>query len=267
MRILIVDDEKLARQLIRSLLGDMNDIEVIEEATNGASAITAINHFKPELMFLDVQMPGMSGFDVLDNIDPSFMPYIIFVSAYDKYAIKAFEIHALDYILKPFSKERFFESVERARKIIGQEGLLRLTENIVKMAQSYRKNSVLNYGKHNIVGEDYLHHIIIRDSKRVIAVKTEEIAWLEAADQYVRVHTQSKNHLITQSLKALQKKLDPSFFYRVHRSAIVNARYIQEIISEKFSTYSILLLTGERIKISRSHKNVVDDLLKHGNWN
>jgi two-component system, LytTR family, response regulator len=258
IRTLIVDDEPLARQLVASLLKEDEEIEILQQCGNGLNALAAIKEYQPQLMFLDIQMPGLSGFDLIENIEPGYLPYIIFITAYDQYAVRAFEFHALDYLLKPFDKERFYKSVNRAKTVIQQQTLPRLTDKIMQLIQSLKEPP--------ITPEDtsgtYLEEIVIRDSGRLIIAKTENILWLEAANQYVRIHTTNGNHLLSRSLDTLQKKLNPDCFFRIHRSAIVHVNFIREVRTARNGTCDILLTTGQSLKLSRSRKHILPQLLK-----
>jgi two-component system LytT family response regulator len=260
---LIVDDEPLARQLVASLLKDDKEIHIARQCSNGYSALTAITTHHPQLMFLDVQMPGLSGFELIEKIPAAEMPYIIFVTAYDQYALRAFEVHALDYLLKPFDKERFYKSLHHAKRIIQHQSLRNSTEKIMAMSQSLKQSvDKKNITKDEIENEPYLEEIIIRDSGRLIAAKIINIIRLEAANQYVRIHTTQGSYLLSKSLDQLQKKLDPKHFFRIHRSAIVHANFILEVRTARNGTCDILLTTGESLKLSRSRKYILPQLLK-----
>jgi two-component system LytT family response regulator len=262
IRALIVDDEALARQMIRSLISADREIEVVGECGDGREAIAAIKKFQPDLMFLDIQMPGLSGFHVLEKVDPQQMPYVIFITAYSQYAVKAFEFHALDYLLKPFDKERFFESVNRAKKIIRQQGLSGLTEEIIRMIKAV-PGAPLPGAPENSQEEPFLQQITIREGERIFALDVEDIVWMEAANQYTRIHTLSASHLVSCTLKAVQSKLDPRKFFRIHRSTIIHVKFIHEVRTAKNGVYSVLLTTGKCLKLSRSRRGVLADLLKY----
>ncbi len=247
IRALIVDDEILARQLIRSLLAGDRDITIVGECAGGREAVEAIGTHRPDLVFLDIRMPGLSGFDVLESIEPEQLPYIIFITAYDRYAVKAFEVHALDYILKPFEKERFFKSINRAKEVIRSRGLSKVAHKITQM----------------IGAVPYLRQVKIREGGRLFAVDTADIVWLEAANQYVRIHTLKGSYLLSRSLNTLEKQLDPRMFFRIHRSAIANAAFIKEVRTARNSACSVYLSTGETLKLSRGRRGILTDLLKH----
>jgi two-component system LytT family response regulator len=267
IRTLIVDDEPLARQLIFSLLAGDKEIDVVARCTDGKSALKAVNKYRPDLMFLDVQMPGLSGFDLVQSITPERMPYIIFITAYDQYAVRAFEIHALDYLLKPFEKERFYASVNRAKAVLRHQAMPGLTDKIFKLASSYTGTTAATQAEPGIDGvknrseDSYLTEFIIRESGRLLAIKVETIEWLEAANQYVRIHTNTGSHLLSRSLDALQKQLDPDRFFRIHRSALVHAAYIKEVRSAKHATCDVLLASGKCLKLSRSRRHLLPLLL------
>ncbi len=257
---LIVDDEALARQMIRSLISEDGEIEIVGECGDGQGAIAAIKKYQPDLMFLDIQMPGLSGFHVLEKIHPQQMPYVIFITAYSQYAVKAFEFHALDYLLKPFEKERFFESVNRAKKVIRQQGLSQLTEEIIRMIKTV-PGANLPVAPENSRVEPFFQQIAIREGGRIFAVDVEDIVWMEAANQYTRIHTLTGSHLLSCSLKAVQNRLDPRKFYRIHRSAIIHVKFIQEVRTAKNGTCTVLLTTGKCLRLSRSRRGILTDLL------
>lgn len=262
INVLIVDDEKLARELIRSLVSPLEDIEVVGEAASGREAIKLVNRYKPDLMFLDIQMPGISGMEVVRKIDPGIMPYIIFITAYNQYAIKAFEVNALDYILKPFEKERFFRSVKRAKEVIHKKELARLTERILHLTRTYSL-PLTDIPAEETKKPAYLQHITVREGHIIKVVNAVDIVWLEAANQYVKIHTMKKSYLISQTLISLHKQLNPGQFYRVHRSAVINVKFIKEIHAGKSGSYNILLSTGKRLTLSRNRRGILNDLLKH----
>lgn len=262
IRALIVDDEALARQMIRSLISEDGEIEIVGECCDGQEAIAAIKKYQPDLMFLDIQMPGLSGFHVLEKVDPPQMPYVIFITAYSQYAVKAFEFHALDYLLKPFEKERFFESVNRAKKVISQQGLSRLTEEIIRMIKTVPGTHLLGAPENSQV-EPFLQQVTIREGGRIFAVDVENIVWMEAANQYTRIHTLTGSHLVSNSLKAVQNRLDPRKFFRIHRSAIVHVKFIHEVRTAKNGACTVLLSTGKCLRLSRGRRVILTDLLKH----
>ena len=262
IRTLIVDDEALARQMIRSLISADGEIEVVGECSDGQGAIAAIRKYQPDLMFLDIQMPGLSGFQVLERVEPQQMPYVIFITAYSQYAVKAFEFQALDYLLKPFAKERFFESVNRAKQALRQQGLSRLTEQIIGMIKTVPGDHLPGTPEYSQV-EPFLQQIMVREGGRLFAVDVEELVWVEAANQYTRIHTPTASHLVSYSLKTVQSRLDPRQFFRIHRSALVHVKFIHEVRTAKNGACTVLLTTGKRLRLSRSRRDILTDLLKH----
>ena len=239
MKALIVDDEPLARQLIREYLADFPQIQVLTECGDGESAIKTINAERPDLVFLDVQMPGLSGFEVLGWLD--FMPAIIFSTAYDQFALRAFEINAVDYLLKPYERERFAQAVRRALERKGRinldsfEGLLRQT-----------------------TAQD---RFLVRVGRQIVPVATEDILWIEAAGDYATLHATDSNHLCSAGLGELEKRLDPRRFLRVHRSAIVAVNAIAHLESDGEGGYFATLKNDARVRVSRSRANQIRHLI------
>ena len=242
IRTLIVDDEPLGRERIRTLLDDDAEIEVVGECSDGKKAVAAIERTGPDLVYLDVQMPEMDGFAVLDAIAGERMPAIIFVTAYDRYAVKAFEVHALDYLLKSFDRERFQAALRRAKEQIraSREGLWneRLT-GLLEDLQARQKR---------------LTRLVIRSAGRIFFLRVEEIDWLEAADNYVRIHAGRESHLVRETLQSLEGRLDPSKFLRIHRSTLVNLDRIQELQPLFHGDYVVKLLDGTELSLSRSYR-------------
>ena len=235
IRTVIVDDEPLARDGIRLRLAGTREIEVIGEAGDGAAARTLIRDERPDLVFLDVQMPGMSGFDVLAAIAGEHLPVIVFVTAYDQYAIRAFDVHAVDYLLKPFTKERFDEAVRRAmRELAHREedgGSSRVADLI----------------------SDPLTRLVVKNRDHYVLLKTEEIDWLEAAANYVEVHARGRSFLIRGTISGLEQKLDPRRFARIHRSIIVNIDRVTQIRSDAHGDFDVLLRNGKVLRMTRNY--------------
>jgi two-component system LytT family response regulator len=240
IRTLIVDDEPLGRERIRTLLGDDAEVEVVGECSDGKQAVEAIGRTAPDLVYLDIQMPEMDGFAVLNAIASERMPVIIFVTAYDRYAVQAFEVHALDYLLKSFDRERFRSSLLRAKEQIrdSREGVWneQLT-GLLEDLQARRKR---------------LTRLVIRSSGRIFFLRVEEIDWLEAADNYVCIHVGRESHLVRQTLQSLEESLDPARFLRIHRSTLVNVDRIQELHPLFHGDYVVKLLDGTELSLSRS---------------
>jgi two-component system, LytTR family, response regulator len=241
IRTVIVDDEELGRDRIQSLLEQQPDVEIIAICSDGASAVETIERAQPDLVFLDVQMPGMDGFEVVENLEPTSLPAIVFVTAHDGHAIRAFEIHALDFLLKPFDQTRFEKALERAR---GQ------------LARNQSQGPVIDSRIVSLLEElheerKYPERLIIKSSGRVFFVRTEEIDWVEASGNYVKVHTKSEAHLLRESMKNMEAKLDPKTFVRIHRSAIVNIDRIKELEPWFHGEYIVIMRDGTRLTASR----------------
>ena len=239
IRTLIVDDEELARDRIQSLLEQQPDVEIVGVCNDGVAALEAIERHQPDLVFLDVQMPGMTGFEVVENLDPQQAPAIVFVTAHDGHAIRAFEIHALDFLLKPFDQTRFEKALDRARgKVKVSKGTV-IDSHLVSLLEELREE------------RRYPERLIVKSSGRVFFVRTEEIDWVEASGNYVKIHTKSEAHLLRESMKNMEAKLDPKIFVRIHRSAIVNIDRIKELEPWFHGEYIVIMRDGTRLTASR----------------
>jgi len=260
IRALVVDDERIARQGICMHLASEPDVEIIAECANGIDAVSIIHEQLPDLVFLDVQMPGLDGFGVVEAVGSERMPTVIFVTAYDKYALRAFDIHALDYLLKPFDGERFSKALERARVQINQtsgEGintrLLSLLADI-KSGQSQIENSKAK--------PKYLERLVIKSAGRISFLSAEEVDWMEAADNYVELHAGREAHLVRDTMNALETKLDPAKFLRIRRSTIINIGCIKELKPLFRGEYVIILKNGKELTSSRRYRNNLGRLLE-----
>jgi len=250
LRALIVDDEPLARDCVRLALDNEDDIEVIAECADGDEAIAAIDELEPDVVFLDVQMPGTTGFDVVQTIGPSEMPAVVFVTAFDEHALRAFEVHALDYVLKPFDDERFADAVEHARRTIRG----RREEESFRRGLSALLDEVGGRGG----GERrFATRLMVRLRDRIHFVRTEDVDWFEAAGNYVRLHAGDKSHLIRSTMSALEEQLDPTRFVRIHRSTIVNLDRIKEVQPWAGGDYLAILKDGRQLKISRGYRDAL----------
>jgi two-component system LytT family response regulator len=248
MKILIVDDEPLARERVRRHLRDEPGVEIVGEAGNGREAVTAIEEKTPDLVFLDVQMPEMNGFDVLKALEENKIPAIVFTTAYDKYAIQAFEFHALDYLLKPFSRERFRRSVRHAR------------EQLENSRQSGSIDERLVSLLENLKAKKYLERIVVKSSGRVFFIKTDEIDWIEAAGNYLKLHVGRDAHLIRETMQSIEAKLDPEKFFRIHRSTLVQIDRIKELHPLFGGDYAVILRNGTELNLSRNYRERLPEL-------
>jgi len=252
-KVLIVDDEPHAREVIRQRLEEYSELSVVGECSDGTQAIESIRESRPDLLFLDINMPGTDGFGVLASVEMEHMPEVIFVTAYDQHAIRAFEHHALDYLLKPFNKERFDSSITRAKQLLAVKHSAS-QNNLLEFLQSWKPNGA---GPTTILEEektDFIHTVFVKNRGRITPIRVEDITWFESADHYIYAHAGGKSHLLSGPLAALEEKLDPDMFYRIHRGRIINLRSIKEVKSGKFGTSTAILKSGETIKVSRSKR-------------
>ncbi len=253
IRTMIVDDEPLARELIRDLLREDSEIEVVAECRNGQEALESIGLLQPDLLFLDVQMPGASGMEVVARLPADQIPQVVFVTAYDRYAIEAFRARALDYLLKPFSKERFRESLRRAKEAIQRRRLVGLAAEMTALARSYADLHA-SLAVDTEVETEFVEFLSFRSGRQLKRLAVSEIAWIEAANQYVRLHTATGSCLLARSLNSLERELDPARFCRIHRSTIVQTSQVREVRLEKNGACSVLLVGGERLRVSRRRR-------------
>lgn len=263
IRVLIVEDEPLARSRIVRMLRERPDFEVAGECSNGLEAIEAIRSLAPDLVLLDVQMPEMDGLGVLEAVGPDHIPAVIFVTAYDQYAVRAFEVHALDYLLKPFDDERFDRALQHARDLIQRGRIEQLSQQLFALARDLRSNapSATPVAAESSGGPQYLERLAIKSGDRVSLIKTQEIDWIEGAGVYVRLHVGKKSHLLRETLSNLEEQLDPDHFVRIHRSTIVNVERVRELKSYFHGEYIVYLNDGTQLKLSRSYREKLFTLL------
>lgn len=238
IRALIVDDEPLARDLLREMLAPHDRLEIVGECRDGAGAVAAIVSLTPDLVFLDVQMPGMSGLQVIEAVGPERMPRVVFVTAHDRYAAKAFELHALDYVLKPFDEDRLANTLRRVFASLAPDDL-------------ERRLAALLAGFAPAPGE----RLVIQEAGRALLVPVDEVDWLEAAGKYVVVHAGRETHTLRGSISALEAELDPRRFVRIHRSTIVRLDRIREIRGNPGGDGEVVLRDGTTLAASRSHRH------------
>lgn len=256
---IVIDDEKQAREGVKNLLENDPEIEIVEICKDGLKAIEAIDKLKPQLIFLDIQMPGINGFEVLNSI-LSELPAVVFVTAHDRFALKAFEVHAIDYLLKPFTNQRFYEALNKAKQSAlnrnwehQKDQLTQLLSSINQLSQ--RENKFIP------AHPPYEQKLIIRDSGKVIFLNPNEVIRLEANDYYIKVHTQTKSYLVRESLKNMEKRLNGFSFLRIHRSHIINTRKISQILNCGNAEFEFLLEDQTRLLSGRSYKDAVRALL------
>lgn len=259
IRTLVVDDEPLARRNLRVLLKDDADVEVVGEAGSGPEALAAIRKHSPDLVFLDIQMPELDGFGVLEQIEAEQLPVIIFVTAFDQYALRAFEFHALDYLLKPFDDARFEKALRRAKQQVEQREIKELSGRLIALLEGRDAQ-----GTERTPPASYLTRLLIKSAGRVSFLKVDEIDWIGAEDYYIKLHVGRKSHLLRETMNEMEAKLDPSKFVRVHRSAIVNLERIRELQQPYSGEYLVVLQDGTELKLSRSRREQLQTMLKAG---
>jgi len=252
-RVLVVDDEPIARSGMIALLGRDPELTVVGECGDGLTAVSAIGTLNPDLVLLDVQMPEADGFEVLRAIDNERMPVVIFVTAYDQFAVKAFEVNALDYLLKPFDDERFTAALERAKRALRQDS--------VDLAALGRRVAGLLDQTAGGSSARPLSRLIVKETGRAIFLSVDELDWIEAADYCVKLHARGHTHLVRQSMQSLESRLDPQRFFRVHRSALVNLDRVKEIQPLFKGEHVVILHDGTRLKLSRNRKDSLEQLL------
>jgi two-component system LytT family response regulator len=250
IRALVVDDEPLARKFIRRLLKDEPAVEVVGECGDGRQAVAAIHTHRPDLVFLDIQMPELDGLAALEAVAPGRMPQVIFTTAYEQYALRAFELHALDYLLKPFDQARFMRALQHAKERLGDERA---------RAEEHRQVAAL---LENIKERPrFLERLFVKAEGRIVCVRADEIDWLEADDKYVHLHAGRKNYMVRQTLSGMEAQLDPQRFLRIHRSALVNVERIAELRPLVGGEHTVLLTDGTELTLSRTYKDRLFALL------
>ncbi|WP_298894467.1 response regulator [uncultured Psychroserpens sp.] len=239
-KVIIVDDEASGRQLIREYLEDFSHLILLGEANNGVDAVKMINEFKPDLIFLDIQMPGMTGFDVLKHLEE--LPQIIFSTAYDKYALKAFEVHAIDYLLKPYTKERFKTAVEKSEKNSNQNKARPLAESLLMDTTKSPQR------------------ILVQSQNKLVTIALEEVVRIEAYGDYSKIVVTDKTYLSNYGISTLEEKLNSSIFIRVHRSSIINLNKVKEL-NKYTKSYDVTMLNGDIVRVSRGYMDNIKKLM------
>jgi two-component system LytT family response regulator len=250
IRTLVVDDEPLARERIRALLSEQPDIDVVGEARDGEEAVSAILAHAPDLVFLDIQMPKMDGFEVIKTIGPENMPLVVFVTAYDQHALKAFDVRALDYLLKPFDRERFAESIGRVRQAIERSGSDEIGRRLLELVRELKPG-----------GAQRSDRLVIKSAGRLFFLRIDEIDWVEAAGNYVKLHVGTDEHLLRETMNGIEVKLDPDKFFRIHRSRIVNMERIKELQPWFNGEYVVILRNGTKLTLSRGYREKLQERL------
>jgi two-component system LytT family response regulator len=252
IRALIADDEPLAREWVRSAVAEDPDLEVIGEAGDGFEAAEAIRRLKPDLVFLDVQMPGLDGFGVLEALSPEEIPAVVFVTAFDQYAVRAFEAQAVDYLMKPFSRERVEEAVRRVRELVKGKSLEDFRESIAKIVEKIRRD------------RSYPEWVLLKAEGKNVFVKVRDIDWIESSRNNVRIHVGPTLYLLHETTSAIASRLDPKRFLRIHRSAIVNIERIRELHPWFNGDYAVILRDGTQLTLSASYRDRLREFRRFG---
>jgi two-component system LytT family response regulator len=247
---LIVDDEPLARERLMGLLSAEPDIEVLGECRDGEEAVSVIHDRHPDLVLLDVEMPRMNGFQVIDTIGADEMPMVIFVTAYDQHAIRAFEVRALDYLLKPFDRTRFTDALQRARTQIETQTTGDLGRRLIALMKDLKREPPKT------------DRLVVKSGGRLFFLRADEVDWIEAAGNYVRLHVGAQAHLLRETMNGIEARLDPERFFRIHRCRIVNVERIQEMQPWLNGEYSVVLRSGVRLTLSRGYRERLQEKLK-----
>jgi two-component system LytT family response regulator len=252
IRAFVVDDEPPARRRLTELLEREPDIEIAGEFAGGAAALEAMAREKPDLLFLDVQMPGIGGFELLEQVEPARQPITVFVTAYDAYALKAFEVRALDYLLKPFSDERFESTLARARERVRAREREALGEKLLSLVENHPAREE----------KAYVSRLVVKNRGQVLFLDVGDVDWIEAAGVYATIHEGGREHLVRESLAALEARLDPSRFARIHRSAIVSLERVTELRLDDRGGFRVVLRDGTVLPLSRRQRDALEARLR-----
>lgn len=265
----IVDDEPLARKGLSLRLAEFDNIEIVGECKNGLEAVTLIPQLRPDLVFLDIQMPGLNGFQVINKLQElkQPMPLIVFVTAFDSYAIKAFDVHALDYVLKPVDESRLKDAVDKVVMTLEREQQDGNNQKLATLLADFTGDDCEDILRKLASGESistntYPDVLAIKDGSEVTRVAISDIQWIDAAGDYMCVHATEKTHIMRRTMKELENDLDPKKFVRAHRSAIVNIKFVQKMVSHISGEYHLILNNGTELKVSRSHRDRVKEMIK-----
>lgn len=257
VRALIVDDEELGRRVLRTLLASEDDIEVVGEAASAAEARRKISEQRPDLVFMDIEIPGGSGIEVVQQIAEP-LPYVIFVTAHPEFALPAFELQAMDYLVKPVQRPRFAGSILRARQRIAERRVAGLAMQIMDAAGSVNGERAADPATPSA---KYANQMTIRIRRRMFSLEVSDISWIQGASQYSRVHAKGGEYLLSRTLASLECELDPKRFFRIHRSAIVNAAHVREVRSSGDGRYNIYLHGGQALPMGRARREILEKLL------
>jgi two-component system LytT family response regulator len=249
IRTVVADDQPMARERLTSLLSEEPDVQVVAACASGAEAVSAIQRHRPDLVFLDMQMPELDGLGVIAAVGPERMPSVVFVTAYDEFALRAFDVHALDYLLKPFGRQRFQKALDRARDHLSQERAGELARKLLALVEEVRPLHARS------------ERLMVRSGARIVFVETRQVEWVEAEGNYVRLHVGDESHLIRETMHRVESRLGDQFV-RVHRSRIANIDKVQELRIASNGEYEIVLRAGRTLRVSRLYRDKVAERLK-----
>ena len=260
IRTIIVDDEPLGRSRLASLLQEEDDIEIVAQCGDGAEALAAIGELHPDLLFLDVQIPELTGFELLAALDRLDPPVVIFVTAHDEFALRAFDVHALDYLLKPFDDERFHRALDRARSHLEDQDAAAVRNRLMDFLGETIGMTANKRG--GDPARRILTRIVVKDGDRILFLKVDDIDWIEAADYYAKIHAKGATYIIRETLANLEQQLDPERFVRIHRSTIVNLDRVQEMQPWFHGAFVVFLVDGTELRLSRSRREHLQSRLQ-----
>ena len=255
LRVLIVDDELLGRERVASLLREHADVDIVGMAGDGNSAVDAIRDLRPDIVFLDYEMPGRNGFDVVREIGAEHMPVTIFITAHDEHALRAFEVSALDYLVKPFDDERFEQTLKRARRVVELNQVDRLRDQLLSVLQGSPAAQPAR------AASPYLERIAVETKGKVRVVPVSQIDYIVASDVYAELYVGDRRFLVRESLSSLEQKLDPQVFMRIHRSVIVRLELVDLFLKGEGGDYEVQLKNGTRLRVSRSRREALEQRL------
>ena len=262
LRTLLVDDEALSRRGLELRLRMANDIEIVGQCTNGREALAAIREHQPDLVFLDIQMPGLSGFDVLAQLQPHELPMIVFVTAYDRFAVQAFEARAIDYVLKPVDDVRLAATLTHVRELNDQRTAVAERNQLVNLLAELRGSGEIGPAESPNNGAQTPNWLPIRNGRETVRVPVEAIEWVDAAGDYLCIHASGHTHILRATMREMENLLDPRLFQRVHRSTIVNLTRVKSLRAHMNGEYFLRLDGGQELKLSRTYRDKVEYFLK-----
>ena len=257
IKAVIVDDEALARDAIRLRLENEPDIQVVGEAADGADAVELVRTLQPDLVFLDVQMPVMDGFEVVEKVSSDHLPIVVFVTAHDRYALKAFETHALDFLLKPFTASRFHAAIDRARLEVARAGDHETHQRLVELLDERRRARERRDDREAGTREGYLTRLAVKHNERILLVKVTDIDWIESSANYAHLHAHGASFVVRMTMGELERRLDPARFARIHRSTIVQIDRIAEIVAAWHGDFDVTLHNGTVLRLTRNYRDRV----------